>query len=117
MDDPKPLLYLCGAEPRRSFVPPSVGTYVRKLDEYGGTKEVASPPASPAHTAAQVGASDGAKRRVRAKVDAEAIRKACLSLVADGLPIEGIGKRFRVSQWRIRKWVMREKRDAARRSI
>lgn len=123
MDVPKPLLYLCGAEPRRVFVPPRGGTYLVR-NEFGDltVKEMFPSSAMVPLTKEEEKKEEEEKpteapvaRKKLSKVDSESLRRACLALVAEGIPVDGVSRRFRVSQWRIRKWVQGEKRDAVRR--
>lgn len=97
-----PLLYLCGLLPRRPYLPP--------LKEAILGPSISEPEA--------VESSDPEPPIVtpnrHPKGYSAAIRSACVALVAQGVPVGGVAKRFRISQRVVRGWLRKEAHVAAR---
>lgn len=97
-----PLLYLCGLLPRRAYLPPLTDdTLQPSLSE---TEPTESPDPEPPVTTPNR----------HPKGYSAAIRSACLALVAQGVPVGGVSKRFRISQRVVRGWLKKEAAVAAR---
>lgn len=98
-----PLLYLGGLLPRRSYLPPL------KDDALGSS--LSEPEAATAETPDPEPATPPNRHP---KGYSAAIRSACLALVAQGVPVGGVSKRFRISQRVVRGWLKKEAAVAAR---
>lgn len=99
----RPLLYLCGLLPRRSYLPPLTdATTESSLSEPEpvGTYDPEPTPTPPPSR--------------HPKGYSAAIRSACIALVAQGVPVGGVSRRFRISQRVVRGWLKKEARVAAR---
>lgn len=97
-----PLLYLCGLLPRRSYLPPLMGDSLGpQLSE--PTEEEPADPEPPVTVPNR-----------HPKGYAAAIRSECVALVAQGVPVGGVARRFRISQRVVRGWLKKEAHVAAR---
>jgi hypothetical protein len=98
-----PLLYLCGLLPRRSYLPPptddSLGPQLSEPTEEEEPTDPESPVTVPNRHPDRYSA---------------AIRSACLALVAQGVPVGGVARRFRISQRVVRGWLKKEAHVVAR---
>ena len=98
-----PLFYLGGLLPRRSYLPP--------LKDDSLESSLSEPEA--AETPDPEPATSSLPSR-HPKGYSAAIRSACLALVAQGVPVGGVSKRFRISQRVVRGWLKKEAHVAAR---
>ncbi len=97
-----PLLYLGGLLPRRPHLPPLTEDSSESSFSEPGAAE--SPdPEPPIVTPNR-----------HPKGYSAAIRSACIALVAQGVPVGGVAKRFRISQRVVRGWLKKEVAVAAR---
>ena len=97
-----PLLYLCGLLPRRPHLPPLTD----KVTEPSTSDPVVAESPDPEPPIVTPNRHP--------KGYSAAIRSACVALVAQGVPVEGVARRFRVSQRVVRGWLKKKAHVAAR---